>query len=147
VWILPDPNLPLNTFKTAEEEAPKDKDTHRRARLHWQTLRQGRSNSLCAKPLTRILWCKNLKSTKKSLRFVSKGNSLSVWLRKEHGIASQRSIGVRVIDTKRANRGGIIFARLKMTHDDLADAVDRMLVKNSLLGSMSNVDYESSHLL
>jgi hypothetical protein len=33
---------------------------------------------------------------------------------------------VRVIESKRANNGGIILARLKMTHDDMADAVDRM---------------------
>ena len=35
---------------------------------------------------------------------------------------------MRVIDAKRANNGGITLARLKMTHDDMADAVDRMYV-------------------
>jgi len=37
-----------------------------------------------------------------------------------------KGAAVRVIESKRANNGGIILARLKMTHDDMAGAVDRM---------------------
>ena len=44
------------------------------------------------------------------------------------GANRKRGAAVRVIDAKRANNGGITLARLKMTHDDMADAVDRMYV-------------------
>jgi hypothetical protein len=33
---------------------------------------------------------------------------------------------VQVIDPKRANNGGIILARLRMSYDDMAKAVERM---------------------
>jgi Formin Homology 2 Domain len=38
----------------------------------------------------------------------------------------KRARDVRVIDAKRANNGGIILARLKVSYDDFADAVDRI---------------------
>ena len=43
------------------------------------------------------------------------------------GGGSARNV-VQVIDPKRANNGGIILARLRMSYDDLAQAVDRMCV-------------------
>ena len=42
------------------------------------------------------------------------------------GANRKKGAAVRVIDAKRANNGGIILARVKMTHDEMADAVDRM---------------------
>lgn len=33
---------------------------------------------------------------------------------------------VKVIDSKRANNGGIILARLKMSYDDIAKAIEAM---------------------
>jgi hypothetical protein len=39
---------------------------------------------------------------------------------------AKKGPAVRVIDAKRANNGGIILARIKMSHDEMADAVDRM---------------------
>jgi hypothetical protein len=121
-----DPNLPLNTSTTAEEEAPKEKDTHRRARLHWQTLRQVRSNSL---------WATIDKDPEVQELEIDEEEFAELFQKEIHSPSGsakstasprKRSVGVRVIDTKRANNGGIILARLKMTHDDLADAVDRM---------------------
>jgi len=38
----------------------------------------------------------------------------------------RKGAAVRVIDPKRANNGGIILARLKLDHDEMADVVDRM---------------------
>ena len=41
------------------------------------------------------------------------------------GGGSSRNV-VQVIDPKRANNGGIILARLRMSYDDMARAVDAM---------------------
>jgi hypothetical protein len=46
---------------------------------------------------------------------------------------------VRVIEAKRANNGGIILARLKMTHDDMADAVDRIDGNGMTAEQMQNI--------
>ena len=43
------------------------------------------------------------------------------------GGGSNRNV-VQVIDPKRANNGGIILARLGMTYDDIAQAVNEMYV-------------------
>ena len=127
-----DHNLPagagLSDNQDEEVEENRPKDTHRRTRLHWETLRQVRASSLWAKidndpELEEIdideeefaqLFQAELtpnQPTKKSLT----GSS-----------AKRKGAAVRVIESKRANNGGIILARLKMTHDEMADAVDRM---------------------
>ena len=52
--------------------------------------------------------------------------SLDIAPKVEDSLGSGKRGAVRVIDPKRANNGGIILARLKMSHDDMADAVDRI---------------------
>ena len=41
---------------------------------------------------------------------------------------SKQKKSVQVIDGKRSMNGGIILARIKMSHDEMADVVDRMYV-------------------
>jgi hypothetical protein len=120
-----DHDLPLQRQKLdADDEEPKEKDSHRRARLHWKTLRSVTSNSLWAKidqddELGKIKFnekeFQELFQAEKATEAAQKGASTSI---------ENKRGGVRVIDPKRANNGGIILARLKMSHDDMADAVD-----------------------
>jgi Formin Homology 2 Domain/Subunit CCDC53 of WASH complex len=117
-----DHSLPVMAVEKREEK--KEKETHRRARLHWKTIGKVVRNSLWAKVESEVsdidideeefneLFKADLKGESKVSKSVSNN--------KKKGAA------VRVIDAKRANNGGIILARLKMTHDEMADAVDRI---------------------
>jgi len=120
-----DHNLPAISCEQRSKSEPKEKPTHRRARLHWKTHQKVQRNSLWAKLDTEIsdldideeefneLFQADLKPTMKS-------PSAALGANRKKGAA------VRVIDAKRANNGGIILARVKMTHDEMADAVDRI---------------------
>ncbi|KAL7553233.1 hypothetical protein ACHAWF_017316 [Thalassiosira exigua] len=105
----------------------RQRDTHRRTRLHWDTTGSVKSNTFWAlveedEELGQIeideteftnLFQAEIKST--SVKVASGGK----------GGGSSRNV-VQVIDPKRANNGGIILARLRMSYDDLAQAVDRI---------------------
>jgi hypothetical protein len=108
-------------------DEPKEKPTHRRARLHWKTLQKVRSNSLWAK-LEQDQMLNEIDIDEKEFRELFQADLAPVVTPKGLGVNRKRGAAVRVIDAKRANNGGIILARLKMTHDDMADAVDRMYV-------------------
>ena len=117
-----DHNLPVVNAEKKQEK--KQKETHRRARLHWKTIGNVVRNSLWAKVEKEIddididedefeeLFKADLQAPKKT---DSAANA-----------TKKKGAAVRVIDAKRANNGGIILARLKMTHDEMADAVDRI---------------------
>ena len=122
-----DHDLPAASGKKADDgDHPKEKDSHRRARLHWNTLRKVTSNSL---------WAQidqddslNIEIDEQEFRnlFQAEKNESSAAATSTAASQLRRSSAVRVIDPKRANNGGIILARLKMSHDDMADAVDRI---------------------
>jgi len=122
-----DHDLPAASGKKADDgDHPKEKDSHRRARLHWNTLRKVTSNSL---------WAQidqddslNIEIDEQEFRnlFQAEKNETSAAATSTAASQLKRSSAVRVIDPKRANNGGIILARLKMSHDDMADAVDRI---------------------
>ena len=112
---------------------PRQKDTHRRTRLHWDTLdveQQTNSNSVWAlveedtesnqieideKEFTTLFQAEIKQSN------VSAGGAGGAG-----GNGGSNKNVVQVIDPKRANNGGIILARLRMSYDDMAQAVDRM---------------------
>ncbi|GKY93425.1 hypothetical protein MPSEU_000310000 [Mayamaea pseudoterrestris] len=121
-----DHSLPAEAVSSDDLEEPKEKDSHRRARLHWKTLRQVTSNSLWAKidqddQLEKILIDE---AEFQELFQVVKDEEANTATTTRPKISAKR--GVCVIDPKRANNGGIILARLKMSHDEMADAVDRI---------------------
>jgi Formin Homology 2 Domain/Subunit CCDC53 of WASH complex len=133
-----DHELPVSKGTQSGHNVPKEQDSHRRARLHWKTLRKVTSNSLWAQ--------------------IDQDNELNIEIDEEEfqelfqaekaevgatvGVAAvnqKRGSAVCVIDSKRANNGGIILARLKMTHDDLADAVDRIDEQNLTAEQIENI--------
>jgi hypothetical protein len=122
-----DHNLPAQSCELRSQDEPKEKPTHRRARLHWKTLQKVRSNSLWAK-LEQDQMLNEIDIDEKEFRELFQADLAPVVTPKGLGVNRKHGAAVRVIDAKRANNGGIILARLKMTHDDMADAVDRMYV-------------------
>jgi Formin Homology 2 Domain len=121
-----DHNLPARNASRDEADLErKEVDSHRRARLHWKTLQKVTSNSMWAKLDQDGL--ENIEIDEdefQELFQVEKGAVTAPVAAVT--TQSRRAPSVRVIESKRANNGGIILARLKMSHDDLADAVDRI---------------------
>lgn len=121
-----DHDLPLQSRKKDEgdDDEPKEKDSHRRARLHWKPLRSVTSNSLWAN-LDQDGELEKLKFNEKEFQELFQVEKATEAAQKAAATSGEPKRGaVRVIDPKRANNGGIILARLKMSHDEMADAVD-----------------------
>ncbi|KAL3921678.1 MAG: hypothetical protein SGILL_002621 [Bacillariaceae sp.] len=117
-----DHNLPVITVEKRQEK--KTKDTHRRARLHWKTIGNVVRNSLWAKVEDEVTDIDiDEEEFNELFKADLKGSSNA---NKAVNHSKKKGAAVRVIDSKRANNGGIILARLKMTHDEMADAVDRI---------------------
>jgi len=117
-----DHNLPVIKIEKREEKKPKE--THRRARLHWKTIGNVVRNSLWAKVEKEVTDIDiDEEEFNELFKADLKGPSN---VNKTVHSAKKKGAAVRVIDAKRANNGGIILARLKMTHDEMADAVDRI---------------------
>lgn len=133
-----DHNAPVSLARCNKSSSSidrKQKDTHRRTRLHWDALEDTEVNSdsvwalveedvelnqieIDEKEFTTLFQAEitsNLASGGVSGSATGSGG----------GGGSSRNV-VQVIDPKRANNGGIILARLRMSYDDMARAVDAM---------------------
>ena len=121
-----DHNLPAAVSEKSANNEPIQKDTKRRARLHWKTLQKVNLNSLWSK-IQKEPEVTNIAFDEDEFEELFQAD-LTPSLKSPKGIGSTRKKGaaVRVIDAKRANNGGIILARVKMSHDEMADVVDRM---------------------
>lgn len=131
-----DHNAPVNAAKgaggavTPSSKIKRQKDTHRRTRLHWDTLGEVNENSVWAmveedEELEQIEIDENEFATLFQAEIKATGaNPASMGAR---GGGGGKNV-VQVIDPKRANNGGIILARLRMSYDDMAIAVDTMYV-------------------
>lgn len=111
--------------KLLKKKEPKIKDTHRRARLHWKTMKKVVRNSIWGKIETdESMSCIDIDEDEFQNLFQAElGKTPDT---PKNGGNGKKGPSVRVIDNKRANNGGIILARIKMSHDEMADAVDRM---------------------
>jgi hypothetical protein len=107
----------------------KPKDTHRRTRLHWDTLRKVTSKSVWAlvgnDPDMEDIEIDESEFAELFQAELKPTEQAKVGPKAD---ASKKGGAVKVIDPKRANNGGIILARLKMSYDDMAQAVDTMYV-------------------
>lgn len=123
-----DHNLPASSRKDKKSQESKEKDSHRRSRLHWKPLREFRSNSLWAK-IDEDPELDNIEIDEEEFAELFQAelapNSEPTTSAARHK-SPRKGAAVRVIDPKRANNGGITLSRLKLSHDDMADAVDRM---------------------
>ena len=100
------------------------KDTHRRTRLHWGAMDEVNSNSVWA-----------LVDGDRDVEGLDIDEEEFAQLFQEEIVKGEPKKGgaggsggqkdaVKVIDPKRANNGGIILARLKMSYDEMAKVVD-----------------------
>jgi hypothetical protein len=140
-----DHTLPADPNSSQKTDEPKEKATHRRARLHWNTLQKVRSNSLWAK-IEKDPEIIQIDIDEEEFNELFQADLMPAISPRGLGANRKRGAAVRVIDAKRANNGGIILARLKMTHDDMADAVDRMYVQSVFL-CVLRVSLGNPHLL
>jgi len=116
----------LISNKAPNPKSRSEKDTHRRTRLHWEPLDEVSSGSIWALLGTDSdvhdfeidedefaeLFQAELSPFASIVSNSSKGSS-------SNGV-------VKVIDSKRANNGGIILARLRLSFSELAHAVDNI---------------------
>jgi hypothetical protein len=129
-----DHNLPASASEQMSKGEPKSKDTHRRARLHWKTLGKIARNSLWSK-IEKEPAVTEIDFDEDEFKELFQADiTSSVGTSKGIGAARKKGAAVRVIDAKRANNGGIILARVRMSHDEMADAVDRMYVYRYWVG-------------
>ncbi|KAL9187572.1 hypothetical protein ACHAXT_001675 [Thalassiosira profunda] len=138
-----DPNAPLpktgasaagasHSSSNAKREKAPPKDTHRRTRLHWDTAGVAiKANSV---------WAMVDADDSLDALEIDEGEfanlfqaELSATAGSGAGAGGSRGNNgggkkgvVQVIDPKRANNGGIILARLRMSYDDMARAVERI---------------------
>eukprot|EP00536_Pseudo-nitzschia_multiseries_P012608 jgi/Psemu1/260762/estExt_Genewise1Plus.C_4910024 len=116
-----DHNLPVVTVE--KQQVKKKKETHRRARLHWKTIQTVVKNSLWANVQSEV---DGIDIDEEEFQDLFQADLKGTKIIKSPTSAKKKGAAVRVIDSKRANNGGIILARLKLTHDQMAEAVDRI---------------------
>jgi len=135
-----DHNLPASAAekKLKKKKIPKKKDTHRRARLHWNTLTKVVRGSIWGKIETDdTLSCIDIDEDEFQNLFQAEIGNKDETPKNEK--LAKKGPAVRVIDAKRANNGGIILARIKMSHDEMADAVDRMDTSSFSSGQIESI--------
>jgi hypothetical protein len=101
-------------------KAPKDK--YRRTRIHWETHNTIRSNTVWAMvkrdPDVAEL---NVDEEEFSRLFQAELNKTTV---QQSSTGATEKGAVKVIDNKRANNGGITLARIKLSYQEIASAVE-----------------------
>ena len=135
-----DHNLPASAAekKLKKKKVPIVKDTHRRARLHWNTLTKVVRGSIWGKIETDdTLSCIDIDEDEFQNLFQAEIGQKDETPKSENIV--KKGPAVRVIDSKRANNGGIILARIKMSHDEMAEAVDRMDTTSFTSGQIESV--------
>ena len=105
----------------AKKAEPIPKDKFRRTRVHWDTHEEVKSTSVWAMvnqdPDVEDIEIDE--SEFAELFQAEVGKTLAI-----DSNASKKTNAVKVIDPKRANNGGIVLARLKITYEEMAVAID-----------------------
>jgi len=121
-----------------EETSPSERaktDDLRRTRVHWDKLDVVSRNSVWAlvvddPDVDRIVIDEaefaELFQRKEQLPSSSLGPRLRSSTTGESSVCPRQDVAVKVIDPKRANNGGIILARVKMSYDDISRSVDNL---------------------
>lgn len=122
-----DHNAPASASKPGGSSAKKrEKDTHRRTRLHWEAIGEVNSNSVwAALAADEEIDQLEIDETEFTKLFQAEIKATPTASQSANGGSSSRNV-VQVIDPKRANNGGIILARLRMSYDDMAKIVDNV---------------------
>ena len=119
-----DLSAPVGGAKGAEGGAaltPVPKDKYRRTRVHWQTHSTVRSNTIWAM-VSRDPDVAELTVDDEELSSLFQAES-KLTQQTTPTVMTEKGV-VKVIDKKRANNGGITLARIKLTFEEIAAAVD-----------------------
>ena len=112
---------------TASKVQKPPKDTHRRTRLHWDTVPKVRHNSVWAlvnqDPDVEDI---NIDEKEFAQLFQAELTSNTTSMIPTKNSGTKKRTAVKVIDPKRANNGGIILARIKVSYEEMAVAIDKM---------------------
>ena len=124
-----DHNLPASSGSKEKSlnksSAPLPKDKYRRTRLHWDTLRQVRSTSVWAL-VNQDPDVEQIEIDENEFAKLFQAEMGTTAITNDVDTSSKKKNAVKVIDPKRANNGGIILARLKVTYEEMAVAIDRI---------------------
>ena len=121
-----DHSLPASTGskgKSPKSYEPPPKDKYRRTRLHWDTLRMVRATSVWAL-VNQDPDVEQIEIDEHEFEKLFKAEMGASAI--TEGDSSKKKNVVKVIDPKRANNGGIVLARLKVTYEEMALAIDRI---------------------
>jgi hypothetical protein len=116
-----DHNLPAIT--TEKKQKKIKKETHRRARLHWKSFGKILKNSLWDTVQSEV---GGISIDEEEFADLFQADLKASKVLKTPTSSKKKGVAIRVIDPKRASNGGIILARVKLTHDQMADAVDKI---------------------
>ena len=130
-----DHNIPVLTVE--KKKSKKKKETKRRARLHWKSITKVVKNSLWDTVQSEI-GAFSIDEDEFSDLFQADLKASNV-LKTTTTTSKKKGAAIRVIDSKRANNGGIILARVKVTHDQMADIVDRIDASTLTAEQIENV--------
>lgn len=141
-----------HTKKHGEGESSNIEKRFRRTRLHWEVIPEESVSQGCIWheiALDSDIGTLNIEEQEFNALFQSEVIS-SVPTTPRIDCSNERA--VKVIDPKRANNGGIILARLKMTYDEIARSIDTMnhsiLTTQQIIGIMEFIpSKEESKLL
>ncbi len=117
---------PSSAGERLDSAKKRQRDTHRRTRLHWDTLGiQLNPNSVWAR-LRDDEELERIEIDEKEFTSLFQAEISKAAAVPSTGAGGASRNVVQVIDPKRANNGGIILARLRMSYDDMAKVVERM---------------------
>ena len=109
----------------SKAQKPLPKDKYRRTRLHWDTLHQVKSTSVWAlvNQDPDIEDIEIDESEFAELFQAEVGQTAAL-----ENDPNRKKNAVKVIDPKRANNGGIVLARLKITYEEMAVALIPLMI-------------------
>ena len=110
------------TAKQGPRKAP-PKDKYRRTRVHWETHNTVRSNTVWAM-VNRDPDVAELTVDEEEFATLFEAESKPAAQQSSAPTGATEKGAVKVIDKKRANNGGITLARIKLTYQEIATAVD-----------------------
>ncbi len=110
--------------KKSQVREPVPKDTHRHTRLHWRTHCKVRSDTVWSMlGEDPDVTCLSIDESEFTRLFQAE---LKPLVCVANAAKSGDETAVKVINPKRANNGGILLARIKLSYDEMARAVDTM---------------------
>jgi hypothetical protein len=116
-------------------------DPIQRFRIHWSTHKNIRSNTVWAMIGRETHWLQNIEIDKDEMEKLFQKERNTPTKKSEQCVTSTESINVpRIIEPKRANNCGIILARIKLSYQEIAEAIekidDRALTLEQIKGIM-----------